>query len=269
MFIATIISCSPLRWQAWTESAQASSRNIFSSGPPLPPPLNFRHGQPVPPPPPPPNFRYGQSAPPPPPPLNFRYGRSAPPPPPPHPPNFQNGRPPLSLPPFPPPHMHTRPSETPESSQRKSSLQGKITSSQKEKPRTLNVNEDENENKTSKNRPRLIEDDPLDIHQIVLKQLTESSRQPVTSVYSLANIITNTCAKAFDQYQVPEDFQFFDFFEISISTVVSSCTKAFSILLKYNRVRKQLDACTISKKVFMKRQKVMIWETSHLIFRRK
>jgi len=137
--------------------------------------------------------------------------------------------------------MHTR---APESSRRISLLQGGTTSSQKRRSEAPNGNKNnhktptEQDNPETKHQPKLIEDDPLDIHQIVLKQLRESSRQPVTSVYSLASMVTNACAKAFDQYEVPEDFQFFDFFESSISTVVSSYILTFTVFLTYKIERK-------------------------------
>jgi len=67
----------------------------------------------------------------------------------------------------------------------------------------------------------LLHDDPLNVHQMILKHLKISARAPITTVYELANLITNSCANIFDQHQVPDEFQFLDFFERSIGNVVS------------------------------------------------
>ena len=47
-----------------------------------------------------------------------------------------------------------------------------------------------------------------------------SSRKPIGSVYKLASLITSHCVDVFDTNQIPEDFQFFEFFEQSINDVV-------------------------------------------------
>lgn len=66
----------------------------------------------------------------------------------------------------------------------------------------------------------LIQEDPLNVQQTILNYLTLSSRSPVTSVYDLATLITNSCANVFDQHRIPDEFQFLDFFEHSIGVVV-------------------------------------------------
>ena len=76
----------------------------------------------------------------------------------------------------------------------------------------------EREEKTR--RQAFLQQDPLNIHQTILKNLQGSTRAPVTSVYDLAKLVTNSCVEAFDQYKIPPDFQFFDFFERSIGAVV-------------------------------------------------
>lgn len=70
-------------------------------------------------------------------------------------------------------------------------------------------------------RLAFLEQDPLNVHQIILKHLQGKVRAPITSVYELANLITDTCVNLFDPYRASDDFQFFDFFERSIGDVVS------------------------------------------------
>jgi hypothetical protein len=72
--------------------------------------------------------------------------------------------------------------------------------------------------------PSLIQDDPLNVHQKILKSLRDSGRNPITSVYDLASLITTCCVNVFDQHQIPEEFQFFEFFDRSIEIVVSRTT---------------------------------------------
>lgn len=71
-------------------------------------------------------------------------------------------------------------------------------------------------------RLAFLQKDPLNVHQLVLKHLQGSARAPITSVDELGVLITNVCIGLFDQHQVPNDFQFFDFFEHSIGDVVST-----------------------------------------------
>lgn len=60
----------------------------------------------------------------------------------------------------------------------------------------------------------------VDVHHMILEYLKGSARAPVTSVYDLAKVITNTCANVFDQYTIPDTLQFFEFFERSIGNIV-------------------------------------------------
>ena len=62
--------------------------------------------------------------------------------------------------------------------------------------------------------------DPLDVHQTILRYLKGPARAPITTIYDLANLISNSCANVFDQYSVPDAFQFLDFFERSIGNIV-------------------------------------------------
>lgn len=64
-------------------------------------------------------------------------------------------------------------------------------------------------------------DDPLNILQYILRYLTKQSREPVESVRDLAELITNTCITLFDRDDLSQEFQFFEFFERSIATIVS------------------------------------------------
>jgi hypothetical protein len=69
--------------------------------------------------------------------------------------------------------------------------------------------------------PRVIGNDELDVLEMILLYLKGSARAPVTTVYDMANLITVSCANVFDQYSVPDAFQFLDFFERSIGNIVS------------------------------------------------
>lgn len=72
-----------------------------------------------------------------------------------------------------------------------------------------------------KKRWDFLQKDPLNVHQMILKHLQGSARAPITSVYDLANLVTDACVNVFDQYEVPDEFEFFDFFEHSVGVVVS------------------------------------------------
>jgi hypothetical protein len=72
-----------------------------------------------------------------------------------------------------------------------------------------------------KKRLELLRQDPLNVHQKVLKHLQSRMRPPITSIYDVASLVVHSCINVFDQYQVPDEFQFFDFFERSIGVVVS------------------------------------------------
>jgi hypothetical protein len=78
------------------------------------------------------------------------------------------------------------------------------------------------EEEEKRRRRAFLQQDPLNVHQTILKHLQGSARAPITSVYGLAKLITSSCADVFDPYKIPPDFQFFDFFERSIGAVVSN-----------------------------------------------
>lgn len=69
--------------------------------------------------------------------------------------------------------------------------------------------------------------DPMNIHHRVARHLKETSREPIESIYDLAGLIATCCASAFDENQIPDEMQFFDFFEQSIGSVVRSILTHF------------------------------------------
>ncbi|KAF7939003.1 uncharacterized protein EAE98_001339 [Botrytis deweyae] len=92
---------------------------------------------------------------------------------------------------------------------------------------------DSPDSSTAEKRKRLavLRQDPLNVHQKVLKYLQSSTRPPIVSPYDVANLVVDMCVNLFDQYQVPEEFQFFDFFERSIGVVIdkeAQCFRNFS-----------------------------------------
>lgn len=72
--------------------------------------------------------------------------------------------------------------------------------------------------------------DPLNIQQKVIKYLNKQSRDAITSVYDLAQLITDTCVTLFDQQDLGRQFQFFDIFESSIANVVRIWAPAISFI---------------------------------------
>ncbi|KAI0840804.1 hypothetical protein F5Y06DRAFT_261804 [Hypoxylon sp. FL0890] len=67
--------------------------------------------------------------------------------------------------------------------------------------------------------PALIENNPLDVYRAILKHLHSTQRTPIMSACALAGLITEACVNVFDPHSVPSDFQFFDFFEVSLGIV--------------------------------------------------
>jgi hypothetical protein len=61
---------------------------------------------------------------------------------------------------------------------------------------------------------------PLDVRQAILKYLNKQDRDAITSVHQMAEVIIGSCANLFNTHQVSNEFQFLDFFERSIGTVV-------------------------------------------------
>ena len=66
------------------------------------------------------------------------------------------------------------------------------------------------------------ENDPLNIHQCITQYLTRVRRESITNVEDLCRLIASTCINAFDHYEIPDEFHFFDFVEHAIGQVVRS-----------------------------------------------
>ncbi|PGH34399.1 hypothetical protein GX50_02766 [[Emmonsia] crescens] len=76
-------------------------------------------------------------------------------------------------------------------------------------------------------RLALLKRDPLNVHQMILSHIGLKTRDPLTSAHDLAHLITSFCVGLFDQYRVPDEYQFFDFFERSIGAVIDEETRCF------------------------------------------
>ncbi|KAL2386345.1 hypothetical protein RJZ90_000741 [Blastomyces dermatitidis] len=70
-----------------------------------------------------------------------------------------------------------------------------------------------------KRRLALLKRDPLNVHQMILSHIGLKTRDPLTSAQDLAQLIASFCIGLFDQYSVPDEYQFFDFFERSLGAV--------------------------------------------------
>ncbi|KAK8037353.1 hypothetical protein PG991_000699 [Apiospora marii] len=64
-----------------------------------------------------------------------------------------------------------------------------------------------------------LSDHVMNVHRNIINHLQLQMRAPIKSAYELAVLISNHCAAAFDPSRTPERFQFFDFFERSITRV--------------------------------------------------
>jgi hypothetical protein len=78
----------------------------------------------------------------------------------------------------------------------------------------------ENDGAETRNTYELNREDPMNVHHNILRHLKRPFRQPVTSVYDLACLITDFCTGLFLQQDIPDEFQFFDFFEREIARLV-------------------------------------------------
>lgn len=67
----------------------------------------------------------------------------------------------------------------------------------------------------------LRKNDPLNIHQSILRHLRVMRRDSITSVEDLCRVIISTCLNAFDHHATPDEYHFFDFIEHAIGQVVS------------------------------------------------
>lgn len=85
---------------------------------------------------------------------------------------------------------------------------------------------------------------PLDVRQATLKYLVKQERDAITSVHQMAEVIINSCANIFSTYHVSNEFQFLDFFERSIETVV--CLFTFILVVYYLITRQKIDRERVS-----------------------
>lgn len=70
--------------------------------------------------------------------------------------------------------------------------------------------------------------DPLNVLDSVIEDINSKTREPVTSVYDLAMIITSRCSGVFDRHRMgDEDYQFLDMFESSIGNATDRETLLF------------------------------------------
>ncbi|XDG08902.1 hypothetical protein ABKA04_008517 [Annulohypoxylon sp. FPYF3050] len=71
------------------------------------------------------------------------------------------------------------------------------------------------------------QNDPLNIHQTIIQHLKNVRRESITSVEDLSRTITSACLNAFDHYEIPDEYHFFDFVEYSIGQVMDKTTQSF------------------------------------------
>lgn len=64
------------------------------------------------------------------------------------------------------------------------------------------------------------ENDPLNVHQAITGYFKSVRRKSITNVDDLCRVITSACLNAFDHYETPDEFHFFDFVEHAIGQVV-------------------------------------------------
>jgi hypothetical protein len=88
------------------------------------------------------------------------------------------------------------------------------------RPRLSILDKTDKQAPAEEKKPIFLED-LLDVHQKILNHLRGSARPPITSVYDMASLIADSCANVFDPYRIPDEYQFFDFFESSIGRLVS------------------------------------------------
>ncbi|KAK3309261.1 uncharacterized protein B0T15DRAFT_526709 [Chaetomium strumarium] len=104
----------------------------------------------------------------------------------------------------------------------------------------------ENEAGETRSTYELTREDPMNVHQNILRHLKRPSRQPVTSVHDLACLITDFYTGLFHQQDVPDEFQFFDFFEREVARLNDFATYALedfrhSFNMLESRMTKSID----------------------------
>ncbi|KAG8530261.1 uncharacterized protein KY384_004762 [Bacidia gigantensis] len=70
--------------------------------------------------------------------------------------------------------------------------------------------------------------DPLNVLDGIIEDMSSKTRPPLRSIYDLATLITGRCSGVFDRHRVgDEDYQFLDMFESSIGEVTNKETELF------------------------------------------
>ncbi|RYP00330.1 hypothetical protein DL766_007159 [Monosporascus sp. MC13-8B] len=87
------------------------------------------------------------------------------------------------------------------------------------------------------------ENDPLNVHQAITGYLKKVRRESITDVEDLCRVITSACLNAFDHYETPNEFHFFDFVEHAIGQVMDKTAERFQ------EFRVLLDACAASNEL--------------------
>lgn len=82
--------------------------------------------------------------------------------------------------------------------------------------------------------------DPLNVLDGIIENINSNTRDPVSSVYDLAMIITSRCSGIFDRHRMgDEDYQFLDMFESSIGEATEKETSLFE---DFNAASKKASA---------------------------
>ncbi|OAX78170.1 hypothetical protein ACJ72_07526 [Emergomyces africanus] len=106
-----------------------------------------------------------------------------------------------------------------------------------------------NSSYVERRRRALLKRDPLNVHQMILSHIGLKTRDPLTSAHDLAHLITSFCIDLFDKYRVPDEYQFFDFFERSIGAVIdqeTQCFESFAARLTQSGARPDSEVFSIS-----------------------
>lgn len=84
--------------------------------------------------------------------------------------------------------------------------------------------------------------DPLNVLDGIIEDMSSKTRPPVKSVYELATFITGRCSGVFDRHSVgDEDYQFLDMFESSIGEVVRGIMLDFHVIANSGQTNKETE----------------------------
>ncbi|KAL8712195.1 MAG: hypothetical protein Q9220_003629 [cf. Caloplaca sp. 1 TL-2023] len=88
--------------------------------------------------------------------------------------------------------------------------------------------------------------DPLNVLDGIIEDMSSKTRPPVRSVHDLATLITGRCSGVFDRHRLgDEDYQFLDMFESSIGQVTNKETELF---MKFNNASKDAKQWLLSQR---------------------